>query len=108
MALESERKNGRVVLNKTLAAEVYAHKLALTIPTSFKSCLQVASKKTKGESAKLALRYGVSAKTIRDVWNKKTWADATSHLWKKELYQVGPNASKLISEIFSRCRRSKI
>jgi hypothetical protein len=89
----AERKHGRVVLNKTLAAEVYAHKLALTIPTSFKSCLQVASKKTKGESAKLALKYGVSAKTVRDVWNKKTWADATAHLWKEEPYQVGSNAT---------------
>jgi hypothetical protein len=76
----------RIVLNKQFAAEIYSHKLALMTPTSFKECLQVSQ--LKGRSTKVALQYGVSAKTIRDIWNRKTWTDATFHLWKDELRQV--------------------
>ena len=32
----------------------------------------------------LAPRYGVTAKTIRDVWSGRTWAEATRHLWTPE------------------------
>ena len=81
---EASRIGGRLVLNETLAAEIYAHKLDILVPTSFESCLRTGHMRMKGKSAKLALRYGVSAKTIRDVWNRKTWADATAHLWINE------------------------
>ena len=32
----------------------------------------------------LAPKYGVSAKTIRDVWRGRTWLHATEHLWTEE------------------------
>lgn len=32
----------------------------------------------------LAPHYGVTPKTIRDVWSGRTWAEATRHLWTKE------------------------
>ena len=32
----------------------------------------------------LAPRYGVTPKTIRDVWSGRTWAEATRHLWTEE------------------------
>ena len=33
----------------------------------------------------LAAKYGVSSKTIRDIWNRKTWVSATDHLIVQEL-----------------------
>mmetsp|Transcript_48369 Transcript_48369/g.96855 ORF Transcript_48369/g.96855 Transcript_48369/m.96855 type:complete len:291 (+) Transcript_48369:79-951(+) len=32
----------------------------------------------------IAPRYGVTPKTIRDVWSGRTWAEATRHLWTPE------------------------
>mmetsp|Transcript_7369 Transcript_7369/g.22515 ORF Transcript_7369/g.22515 Transcript_7369/m.22515 type:complete len:234 (+) Transcript_7369:82-783(+) len=32
---------------------------------------------TKGASVPIARQYGVSPKTIRDIWNRRTWMDAT-------------------------------
>jgi hypothetical protein len=71
----------RVILNGSLAAEIYKEKLALITPTSFESCLKDTRVKTKGKSVQVSAKYGVSAKTIRDIWNRRTWTDATSFLW---------------------------
>jgi hypothetical protein len=71
----------RVILNGRLAAQIYAEKLALIAPTTFESCLKDLRVKIKGKSAKVATKYGVSAKTIRDIWNRRTWTTATSVLW---------------------------
>ena len=34
-----------------------------------------------GQSAKIAKMYCVSPKTIRDIWNRRTWQNETRHLW---------------------------
>lgn len=33
---------------------------------------------------RLAFQYSVSSRTIRDVWNRKTWVSATYTLWCEE------------------------
>ena len=33
----------------------------------------------RGMSGPVSKIYGVSARTIRDIWNRKTWAFATDH-----------------------------
>lgn len=35
-------------------------------------------------SSELAIAYGVTPKTIQDVWSGRTWKDATKHLWTSE------------------------
>ncbi|EKX37935.1 hypothetical protein GUITHDRAFT_115907 [Guillardia theta CCMP2712] len=35
-------------------------------------------------SVELGIKYGVTAKAIRDIWNKRTWAHATLELWSDE------------------------
>ena len=70
----------RVVLNTALATEIYWYKLMLTMPTTFKSSLQGTHFIPRGASRKLAVNYGVSAKTIRDIWNRKSWVKATLEL----------------------------
>jgi hypothetical protein len=72
----------RVILNDRLAAQIYEEKLALITPTSFESCLKDSRIMMKGKSAKVAAKYGVSAKTIRDIWNERTWTYATSAVWR--------------------------
>ncbi len=35
----------------------------------------------KGQSARVSAMYGVTSRTIRDIWNRQSWAYATRHLW---------------------------
>ena len=35
-------------------------------------------------SVLLAAQYGVSPKTIRDIWNRKSWAHSTADLFERE------------------------
>jgi hypothetical protein len=36
----------------------------------------------------IAPKYGVSAKTVRDIWRGRTWLHATEHLWTEEEKQL--------------------
>jgi hypothetical protein len=81
-AESTNQVRSRVILNAETAAEIYGYKLKYGQPTSFKSCIQKSNLIMKGQSTKLALIYGVSAKTIRDIWNQKSWTSATSGLWR--------------------------
>jgi hypothetical protein len=71
----------RVILNDRLAAEIYAEKVALVAPTTFESCLKGSRVMMRGKSVKVSAKYGVDAKTIRDIWNRRTWTSATSAFW---------------------------
>lgn len=37
-----------------------------------------------GKSGMVAKKFGVSPKTVRDVWNKTTWVEATCQFWTEE------------------------
>jgi hypothetical protein len=74
----------RVLLNSRLAAEIYAEKLAIIAPTSFESCLKSLRVALKGKSVAVSMKYGVSAKTIRDIWNRRTWTAATNASWSSD------------------------
>ena len=37
--------------------------------------------RTKGLSTRLAKKYGVHPKTIRDIWNRVSWTEHTSKYW---------------------------
>ena len=52
----------------------------------------------RGKSGPLASQYGVSPRTIRDIWNRKTWSYATEHLWPLE----NEFLSRMTREISSR------
>ena len=57
----------KVLLNAEIAAEIYAARPDADY---------------KQHSIELSVRYGVAPKTIRDVWDRKTWCKATQHLVK--------------------------
>ncbi len=50
----------------------------------------------KGQSARVSVLYGVSSRTIRDIWNRQSWAYATWHLWHLEP-QLGVGEESKIS-----------
>jgi hypothetical protein len=49
-------------------------------------------------SVELAKKYNVSPKTIRDVWNRQTWAKVTEHLWEKNARPMGKSTRSLTSQ----------
>ena len=64
------------------AVEIYRYKL-LSLNGYLKDGMLL-HHRAKGCSGPLALKYGVSPKAIRDIWNRRTWAFATVELWKEE------------------------
>ena len=73
-----------VVLTDAQAFAIYKRKLDLLTPRSFKSCLQDVESRTKGRSSSVGKEFGVSAKTIRDIWSRRTWTRTTASLWEIE------------------------
>jgi len=65
----------RIVLTATLAREIYKMR-----PTAC-SVLDNAVKSGTALSREIGQRYHVSGKTVRDIWSRVTWADATQNLW---------------------------
>ena len=71
----------RSSLSEEEAVEIYLRKLAFVSTTSTET-RQAKRMRRKSEYAVLADKYRVSPRTIMDVWNRKTWVQATSHLWE--------------------------
>ena len=77
----SEKPQLRSSLSEEEAVEIYLRKLAFLSTTSTET-RQAKRMRRKSEYAVLADKYRVSPRTIMDVWNRKTWVQATSHLWE--------------------------
>lgn len=77
------------MLTAELAEEIYRLKLQMRAAHGKHSSTDFEAS-MRGKSGPLSKVYGVSARTIRDIWNRNTWAFATVHLWGKENYGAGP------------------
>ena len=66
------RFNKRIILTQRQAIEIYECKPE-TIVTSF-------GRRAASASRLVAEQYGVSPKTVRDIWNRRTWVSATAKL----------------------------
>ncbi len=73
-------------LNEDQAMQIYMHKLASILSYELDPTRE---RPLRGQSTSLAIRYGVSPKAIRDIWNRRTWAHATIHLWSLEDPDIG-------------------
>ena len=69
----------RVFLTVHQASEIYLHKIHLLTGTDTRC---------RGMTVPLAKKYAVPTKTIRDIWNRKTWANVTQKLWHLEKCQI--------------------
>ena len=80
------RQNKRVILNAETAFEIYKLKIQImSKSSSFSIAMMSRAAKIRGKSKPIAQKYHVSTKTIRDIWNRKTWVEATRSLWQKDL-----------------------
>jgi hypothetical protein len=70
---------------ETLAAEIYLQKPVSQSSLSEESSYhnRVQQYKFKIKSKRLSKKCGVRAKSIRDIWNHKTWVFYTVHLWNQ-------------------------
>ncbi|EKX36355.1 hypothetical protein GUITHDRAFT_117464 [Guillardia theta CCMP2712] len=68
---QSDLPSHETMLSAKLAAEIYAER-----------CLRPGHATV--ESAFVASKYGTSPKTVRDIWSRRTWPDATRPLWTEE------------------------
>jgi hypothetical protein len=73
-----------MVLTEQNAFEIYRCKLDLTLPATFESSLQPLQLRIRGQSTPVAKRFGVSPKTVRDIWSRRTWSSVTAPLWGQD------------------------
>jgi hypothetical protein len=95
----------RVVLTPKLAREIYEQKLKILTPTDVHPW-STPSRSLKGQSVHIANRYNVSAKTIRDIWNRRTWTYDTSSLWHHETEEDTDMIS--LSRLATNCRHPPV
>ena len=93
------RNKPRAILTKELAREIYQYKL---------ENMQVVASAVGRHACILASKYGVSEKTIRDVWTARTWSEETDNLDQERrihgaadftLPECRTTASRLVREL---------
>ena len=98
--MDRPSKGFGMVLSNTEAMEIYKCKLRLCAPKSFKDSLQSAQLRFRGQSAVIASRFGVSPKTVRDIWNRKTWSKITDEINSSETQEISaPEALPTFKEV---------
>ncbi len=81
-----KRKPWRILLTGEQARDIY---------------LRRPGQENPGTSMALAAEFGVSVKTIRDIWNRETWIRSTRALWTSEEEQLHVAASQAKSDLSS-------
>lgn len=75
------------MLTEEQVIEIYTKKIAMVVELSKIGPRTSLGDSVRGKSGPLSSIYGVSSRTIRDIWNRRTWRYATHHLWSdEELY----------------------
>jgi hypothetical protein len=77
------RNRRKVVLSNRLAFEIYLLKIKILMQRN-RGFFLGSSGSTNFESVLVSMHFGVSPKTIRDVWNRRTWRCSTGKLWQHE------------------------
>eukprot|EP00960_Hanusia_phi_P031538 749343-Hanusia_phi.AAC.11 len=76
----NEIKSGRALITADVAREIYMY--------SRERAQSGVSFSPTSASAALGSKYGITAKAVRDIWNKRTWGHATYLLWTDEEKQL--------------------
>ena len=72
------------MLCETQAVEIYKLKISMMADLFHRFRVGNAGHWMRGKSIPVAVQYGVTSRAIRDIWNRKTWAYASKHLWANE------------------------
>ncbi len=80
---EINAKRRNLILSREIAAKIYLQKLDIMHSHIYRNKTTTKSLKSplEGRSDNVSSIFQVSPKTIRDIWNRRTWQHATSHLW---------------------------
>jgi hypothetical protein len=70
----------RIKLTPQMVNDIYNSKLLLLAPRDFISCFKKNTKPLSGHSTIIAKKYNVSPKTVRDIWNNRTWTSVTHQI----------------------------
>ena len=68
------------MLTEQDAVRIYECKLTRKLQVENGVCFR----SLRGQSGAVSKQYGVTSRTVRDIWNRQTWAFATRHLWFRE------------------------
>ena len=71
------RPRGPCVITTTAALEIFRARGQARVSSS--SDMPLVPR--EASSTALALKFGVSVKAVRDIWNLRTWTSVTRHLW---------------------------
>ena len=82
------------MLDEQQVVEIYMAKLALRAHCRKNAPTNNKMKGIRGQSGHVSAMYGVTPRTIRDIWNHQSWAYATRHLWDRK---PQPSSEDLIS-----------
>ena len=73
------------MLTENDAVEIYKMKIALQNSTGLRSeRLDSVSQSLWGKTRPVAKLFGTNVRTVKYIWNRKTWSHATKHLWSME------------------------
>ena len=68
------------------AIEIYRHKVVSKLNCQAdQTSIQDQASFLRIQREYLSKYYGVTVRAIQDIWNRRSWAYATSHLWHQEL-----------------------
>ena len=81
------------MLTAEQAMKIYMLKISMLPELLTISRDAIIERRMRGRSYFVGLKYGVCARTIRDIWNRKTWAYASQRLWNLESF-VSDGATK--------------
>ena len=75
-SLETPRHRPRALLTEQQAVEIYKYRRATDHSQSDSYYSHLV-----GKSSDVAVKYNISPKAVRDIWNRRTWIQETRHLW---------------------------
>ena len=78
--VNSATNHRKIILTAEQAVEIYKSKPSASSLTGISKTHRTRT----SPSRTLAAEYGVSSKTIRDIWNRKTWGASTLHVFERQ------------------------
>uniref|UniRef100_A0A6U6C969 Uncharacterized protein n=1 Tax=Guillardia theta TaxID=55529 RepID=A0A6U6C969_GUITH len=69
--VEVKKKKKKAILTPVMALEIYSYR-------------NVDTENKTAESCEVANKYGISSKSVRDIWDRRTWARITRQMWTRQ------------------------
>ena len=88
------------MLTESDAVGIYKMKVALQNPMGLHSeRLDSASRSLWGKTRPVAKLFGTNVRTVKYIWNRKTWMHATKHLWSIDSPFISPAIKQKVDDV---------